>query len=123
MQVIDPGHFYRLKCLDEPSGNGTALLQFVKREGPGYPGNIGHYPGTTLQEVLRACANRLRYVNAQKPARESEAALGLVTGAIWMLENRAARLHGREPLLNDTVAEFGKCCPQCGHVGCSGSCR
>lgn len=62
MKVIDPGHHYGLAVLDgEP--NGSESLLFVKRQGEKYPGNTFHHHGTTLQEVLRACCERLRYVN------------------------------------------------------------
>lgn len=56
MKVIDPGHVYDLRSLD---GEQLNRLVFVKREGPSYPGNVGHYPGTTMQEVLRALIDRL----------------------------------------------------------------
>jgi hypothetical protein len=43
MRIIDPGHDYILSVYD---GEGEQRLTFMKREGPGFPGNIGHYPGT-----------------------------------------------------------------------------
>jgi hypothetical protein len=48
MKVIDPGHYYELNVLDGDLPL-PAYLRFVKREGPGYPGNKDHYPGTTCQ--------------------------------------------------------------------------
>jgi hypothetical protein len=64
MKVIDPGHTYSLRSLD---GNGDVRLRFVKRQGPGYPGNIGRHSGTTTQEVVRALIDRTKYVDKQIP--------------------------------------------------------
>lgn len=115
MRVIDPGHAYELPSLD---GNAPQRLVFVKRCGAGYPGNVGHHPGTTMQEVLRAMIERASYVNGQIACPETEAAIGLLQGALVLFELRAARRHGREP--KATVAELvdGPTCPRCGHVGC-----
>lgn len=48
--VIDPGHLYELQVIDkvECAEPYPSLLRFVKREGPGYPGNSGTYPGTII---------------------------------------------------------------------------
>jgi hypothetical protein len=121
MLVLDPGHRYRLNTLD---GFAEVVLQFVKREGKLYPGNVGTAPGTTTQEVLRACIDRLEYVNRQLPCAETEAAIGLLTSALFLLESRAARRHGRD--LEATLAEIveGKrVCKVCGHIGCLRDCR
>jgi hypothetical protein len=59
MKVLEAGHKYELLSLD---GGEPQILTFVKREGEGYPGNVGHHPGTTLQEVLRAEIDRGMYV-------------------------------------------------------------
>lgn len=48
---------------------------FVKREGEHFPGNVGHYPGTTMQEVLRVLIDRAKYVNSQIPCLETEMAI------------------------------------------------
>lgn len=56
MQVIDPGHDYNLATLD---GDGSSVrLTFVKREGPGFPGNIGCYPGRYKYTSLIQCVLR-----------------------------------------------------------------
>jgi hypothetical protein len=118
MRVIDPGHEYVLDSLD---GDAPQRLVFVKRQGPKYPGNVGSHPGTTIQEVLRALLERLAYVNAQIPCAETEAASGMLTTALVLLEQRAARRHGRvlaAPLAR-VISGEGKC-PRCGHVGCPG---
>ncbi len=120
MEVIDPGHEYTLDSLD---GDQPNRLIFVKREGPGYPGNVGHHPGTTMQEVLRALIHRARYVNAQIPDERTERAIRHMEEAVYLFENRAAERHGRNPpTLREAVSGEGKCL-KCGHVGCGGSCH
>lgn len=118
MTVVDPGHEYLLDALD---GDAVQRLVFVKREGAKYPGNVGSHSGTTLQEVLRALIERCRYVNNQTPCPETEAVTNLLASALFLLEVRAARCHGRhlDASLESVVSGEGKC-PKCGHVGCDG---
>lgn len=125
MRVLDPGHSYELRNLDEfNSSSPVSYLVFVKREGLNYPGNEGSYSGTTLQEVLRACTDRLRYVNHQLPDKNTKKALGLLRLAILCLERRAAKRHHRNGAhLTLDEAEFGRCCSKCNHVGCEGGCH
>jgi hypothetical protein len=120
MKVLDPGHRFALRHLD---GEGESVLQFVKREGEKYPGNVGHCEGTTMQEVLRALISRAKYVNDQIPCVETQAAIALMEGTVRLFEVRAAALHDRS--INITVEEAvnGPTCAKCGHVGCEGSCR
>lgn len=117
MFVRDPGHDYVLASLD---GDAPQRLTFVKREGPGFPGNVGSHPGTTTQEVLRALIDRAKYVNGQVPCAETEAAEALMQSALFLLELRAARRHARIPAAFATLDEAinGAACPRCGHVGC-----
>lgn len=123
MKVLDDGHYYELSVLDSDTFV-PMHLRFVKREGPKYPGNKGHYPGTTCQEVLRACCDRLRYVDQQVPSKDTKRALGLLRLAILKLEQRAAKRHGRNAAgLSLNEAEFGPCCSKCNHVGCQGGCH
>jgi hypothetical protein len=121
MTVVDPGHVYLLDALD---GEQVNRLVFVKREGPGYPGNVGSHPGTTMQEVLRALIERANYVQGQLPCAETAFVIDHLTAAIVMLEVRAARRHGRvlRATAAEVVAGVGKC-PTCGHVGCPGDCH
>jgi hypothetical protein len=97
MKVIDPGHTYALRVLDEFSASGEVVqpLVFVKREGPGYPGNVGHHSGTTTQEVLRALIDRAKYVNGQIPDERNDDVIALLRDAIEKLEHRAADRHDR----------------------------
>ena len=131
MKVIDPGHQYELHWLDgeRPAFMDAARLRFVKREGEKFPGNVGSHSGTTLQEVLRACCNRLRYVAKQGEQLQHPEnnytleALGHLREAIRCLEVRAAKRHGRQFGMTLDEAEFGIFCKECGHTGCEGSCH
>lgn len=124
MRCEDPGHYFSLRVLDAGSGASEQTLTFVKRAGPGYPGNVGTYPGTTSQEVLRALIDRAEYVNNQERCAETEAAMHLMRSALLLLEIRAARKHGRTlPIETLDQLENADVCPSCGHVGCTGNCR
>lgn len=121
MKVIDPGHEYLLDSLDGEQEN---RLVFVKREGEKYPGNAGHHPGTTMQEVLRALIDRAEYVNAQILSEETLTSISRMKDALYWLEVRAARRHGRPAnfTVDEAVAGEDKC-SKCGHIGCFGECH
>ena len=103
MKVIDPGHKYELQTID---GNESSVLTFVKREGKGYPGNVGHYSGTIIQEVLRACIDRLKYVDAQIPDNNNPIVIHDLRTALYHLEIRAANRHGKSmPFVDVTEIE------------------
>lgn len=124
MKVIDPGHMYALDELDADYVRKPVYLEFVKRMGENYPGNLTAHAGTTMQEVLRALIDRASYVNNQIPCAETQAVIGLLQTAILLLEQRAARRHGRT--LELTVLDFIQeraTCMKCGHIGCEGSCH
>lgn len=120
MRILDHGHQFALTHLD---GNLEEILTFVKREGHGYPGNLGSHPGTNIQEVIRACMSRLRYLDAQIHHVTNNDALDAFRDALWALETRAAERHGRtlDPQLHASI-ENEPTCPQCGHVGCEAIC-
>ncbi len=118
MKVLDPGHRYELPHLD---GDGTTLLTFVKREGEGYPGNVGHHEGAIMQEVLRALIDRAEYVDRQLPSEETQGAIRSMQLACFLLEARAARRHKRSPP-SVHGAVYGEPHKGCGHVGCKGEC-
>lgn len=128
MRVIDPGHKYVLRVLDDdvldfkfPHG---VTLTFVKREGLGYPGNVGSYGGTTTQEVLRALIERTKYVDNQIPDQRNTQVLYHLRSAILELEMRAAQRHGR--LLDLSIfdqIEDQPVCDKCNHIGCDGTCH
>jgi hypothetical protein len=125
MKVIDPGHLYVLKSLDDEKHGYSYLtsgqtLRFVKRCHPPekFSGNVGSYPGTTVQEVLRALTNRVRYLQGQVWCVENVVILFALRFAIWLLEFRAARRHRIFYRGSLDHAEFASLCPECGHVTC-----
>lgn len=123
MRIIDPGHQYALRHLD---GDGEEILTCVKREGAKYPGNIGHYPGTTTQEGMRAYIDRTKYVDNQEPCAENKQILVFLREVIFVLERRAARRHNR--FFELTIEERNNIesvptCNKCGHIKCQGECR
>lgn len=121
MTIIDPGHHYILNHLD---GDSVGELRFVKREGPGFPGNVGHYEGTNLQEVLRACIDRIKYLDDQISSDYNYHAINHLRCVIEDLETRAAKRHGLDVdkvwrLCENTDAELLPTCKHCGHIVCS----
>lgn len=99
-------------------GGDEQELTFVKREGANYPGNVGHYPGTTLQETIRALIDRCAYVNAQRHCAENLQAIAGLRYALRALELRAARMHGITIALPLDGIELLGTCAQCGHIAC-----
>src|SRR5687768_16784057 len=95
MRVLDKGHEYELGSLD---GDYVQRLRFVKRYDPvdpsKFPGNVNSYPGTTLQMVIRALLNRVRYLQGQKWCVENVLITFFLRASVWLLELRAARRHG-----------------------------
>lgn len=127
MKVRDPGHVYELTNLDDPDGEvPPVLLYFVKREGEGYPGNVGHHAGTNMQEVMRALIDRLLYLDKQVPDYRNQQIIRVLRDSIWDLEKRAAERHGRDlrfaDIENEPDIENEQVCSKCGHIGCGGSC-
>lgn len=124
MKVLDPGHFYECAQLDNGPFDLPNFLRFVKRIGGDYPGNTNHYAGTTLQEVLRACIDRVKYLNQQLPDHRNEMVLINLRRAIYALEIRAAERHHRIfPLVKLHEIELALTCPKCLHIGCEGECH
>lgn len=119
MEVLDNGHSYLLRNLDVSEGfRPEQPLVFVKREGEGYPGNVGSHPGTTTQEVLRALIERAIYVDNQIPDAANIAVIQSFRNAIWFLEERAARRHSREwrvPFGTNDIEKLPTC-DECGHI-------
>ena len=120
MIIADPGHYYFLDTLD---GGKAQVLIFVKREGEGYPGNVGHYPGANVQEVLRACIDRLKYLDNQIPSEYTKGCIELLKETVYNLELRAAGRHHRVVTFDINGAVYGDTCKKCGHVGCGGECH
>lgn len=119
IEIVDPGHSYRLPSFD---GELEQTLTFMKREGAGFPGNVGHYPGTNLQSVLRACLNRVVYLQGQIPHDNNVAIICHLKHVLRELEQRAAERHGLNPnTITLDLAAFGPMCGTCGHVMCGHS--
>lgn len=126
MKVIDPGHMYELDNLDAGPANPTSRLKFVKREGDKYPGNVGHYAGTNIQEVLRALIDRVKYLDGQEPCMENSEIIFYLRESIARLEERAAKRHGRTLAMRPCglfPIEVMPTCPKCGHIECEGTCH
>lgn len=123
MKETEQGHTYELQVLDAEAINLVHNLIFVKREGKGYPGNRGHHSGTNIQEVLRACIRRVKYLNSQIACTENEGVLLCLKQALYWLEVRAARQHGRELIIDMSWIEDMPFCNKCGHIGCGGECH
>ena len=121
MKIIDPGHDYLLNNLDNTD---KSRLRFVKRKGKQYPGNENAYPGTNMQEVMRALIDRCKYVNEQTPCLETESVIMHLQIAMLGLELRAARRHGRRLNFSSSSGiEEREVCEKCGHIGCTGECH
>jgi hypothetical protein len=125
MKILDPGHQFELDLLDALGGlNDTKqILTYVKREGEGYPGNVGHYPGTTLQEVYRASIYRHKYLDNQVKDQANSNCIFHLRECIKNLETRAAHRHNRSTPKFDYAIENMICCPKCLHIGCEGNCH
>jgi hypothetical protein len=120
VKVHDPGHVYELENLDDPDNKfPRVVLCFVKREGDGYPGNVGSHPGTNIQEVLRALIDRVHYLNNQVADTSNLMVIDDLRHALRALELRAARRHSRQPPEFQFDLETQPFCSHCGHIGCS----
>src|SRR5438552_14576746 len=114
MKVLDPGHKYELDNLDSKY-NLKTLLIFVKREGDKYPGNIGHYEGTNLQEVIRVLIDRIKYLDNQIHDDRNITCIQYLRNVLWLLEDRAAERHNRSWELRHTdELELFRVCKICG---------
>lgn len=125
MKVLEPGHAYQLDVLDKAVGagndRGIVGLRFVKRIGPGYPGNEAPpHSGTNCQEVVRALIDRVKYLDGQQPAPENPRIINHLREVLWLFERRAARRHGRKLMKQPKGAgpipiEAWPTCRECGH--------
>lgn len=117
MKVVDEGHEYILQSYD---GEIEITLTFVKRNNPPekFPGNKDSYPGTLIQEVIRALANRVEYVHNQTPHSFNYSIIYHLKMIMYLLEKRAAERHDR--ILKGTPEEIfqEEPCNICGHVQC-----
>lgn len=124
MRVIDPGHKYLVDCYDHtPEGHMGQAVTFMKREGAEYPGNVGAYPGTNCQELLRVLIDRVKYLNNQQPCLSNKYILSDLREALRAFEDRAAIRHdiwnevGIRISTADSI-ETLPTCTTCGHIYC-----
>lgn len=121
MKVIDPGHEYLLESYDGEQEN---RLVFMKREGEGYPFNVGHYAGTNCQEVIRVLIDRVKYLQQQIPCDENVSVIAALRQVLLSFETRAAQRHGRVfPCDVRFEIEDRPTCKGCGHIDCEGKHR
>ena len=123
MKIVESGHTYQLTHFD---GEHSSLLIFFKREGDGYPGNIGHHEGTNLQEVIRVLLDRTKYLDNQIEDYTNKIVMRHLRSALIWLEKRAAMRHGLEPpemiiapgAIDNNLIEDLPFCNICGHIVC-----
>lgn len=115
MRSLDPGHVYEVDCLDVGT---PQTITFVKREGPGYPFNVGHHAGTNCQEVIRVLIDRVKYLQRQIACSENELVIDHLRAALRLFEERAAFRHKRDLPPIPIEIELMPTCTECGHIGC-----
>lgn len=124
MKILDPGHLYELSNLDHHApGNLAERLQFVKRIGLQFPGNLGEPRcGTITQEVIRALIDRTQYVDAQQEDIANAQTIAAFRLALRALEMRAARergdFHALLAINGMAEPETEPACNHCGHILC-----
>lgn len=119
MIVINTGHFYILESYDTTPKDKLVKLQFMKRIGEKYPGNIGEpLPGTNCQEVIRVLIDRIHYLNNQIPHSNNEEIISYLRSSLWLLEDRAAQRHKRNLHASPNGIEKIPTCKICGHIEC-----
>lgn len=119
MKVLDEGHKYQLSELDGGRGQQPVFVKRVDPKDPAkYPGNLDAYPGTTSQDVIKCLLNRARYVHNQIWAIENVFVIFGLRLALWFLEFRAARRHGRFYFKSLSFPENQIPCLICGHTNC-----
>ena len=104
MEVIDPGHVYKLWQLGSED---SVTLTFVKRSG----GAIQYdeeWPGLQTQEVIRSLIERTEYLNSILPCAETDATLWHLRSALYEYEVRAYRrkkekVNREKPSHNDEI--------------------
>lgn len=80
MEIITPGHLYKLSQLD---GSDSEELRFVKRTGNEL------WPGTINQEVIRALIDRVIFLDNQVPWSKNDEILYHLRMALVLHETRA----------------------------------
>lgn len=121
MKIVDPGHSYEVDVYDGIGG--TESIVFMKRQGPGFPGNVGENPGTNCQELIRVLIDRLKYLNNQIPCHDNLRAIADARRMLLEFERRAAIRHGSTDLyplqlwdVDEVPVEDFETCRACGHL-------
>lgn len=94
----------------------------MKREGSGYPGNVGHRQGTNCQEVMRVLIDRIKYLDQQIPCGENKGIIRNLQTCIALLELRAAKRHQvhLDRRVDPEGVEQQVTRLVCGHIFCGG---
>lgn len=116
MKILDLGHKYEVAGFD---GGAAQTITFMKREGDGYPFNVGHYGGTNCQELLRVLIDRVQYLDKQISCPENTAIINSLRTALLLFESRAAQRHERSMRGPLSDIEAIPPCPKCGHLQCA----
>ena len=124
MEVLDPGHNYRVDIYDNYAKDLDRIeIIFMKREGDSYPGNKGTWPGTNCQELIRVLIDRIKYLDNQIPCDENKYILTDLRRALCNFETRAAIRHKfaeNEINFKTENIENEPHCLTCGHILCHG---
>ena len=97
MKIITPGHLYELEYFDDKHLPGQ-LLQFIEKV-PVTPGSEKLRTvndGTTNEELLAVLIDRLKYLGAKVPSRETSIAETKCEEALLWLEKRTAERKARQ---------------------------
>ena len=119
MRIIEPGHIYVPDNYDSITTHGNVPLRFFKRVGDNFPFNEGKpHGGTNCQDIIRVLIDRVKYLNMQKEHPNNEKIISRLRHALWLFEDRHARLHERILKHSDYLIEEVPTCPKCGHIEC-----
>jgi hypothetical protein len=75
-------------------------------------------PAAFVQSFIRCLIDRLDYLQGQVRCKENAVILWFLRSCLWLLEFRAARLHGRNYWHGLRFAAESPMCPKCGHTAC-----
>ena len=112
MQIIDPGHVYRLYNAD---GEGTQTIRFVRRRGDDGERIETKSEGILSQELLRVLINRTLYLNDEDPCIEDVEIVHKLRDCLKLYESRAAR----RTIEKLSMPEKTDACPICHHLLCN----
>src|SRR5450759_428078 len=106
MKILTPGHLYELENFEKPEDPGL-LLQFIEKVNYGEAYKLGHARplaegedaktvlitvnnGTTNEEVLKVLIDRLKFLSAKFPCRETAIVITKLEESLMWLEKRTA---------------------------------